>query len=110
MTEHESRQRDGRGYFAEQGSVVEALRAAVWMIPKGTTDCQGYKCRQSNCFACYGDHALPYDTGLLRAAIPRAEAMERVVEAAKALCADTPGQLEWRNVRSALDSLEDPCG
>lgn len=38
-------------------SLQEALREAIDYMPDGFTDCNGYKCRQPNCQACFGDHA-----------------------------------------------------
>ncbi len=41
---------------------LETVRAALSDVPIGTTDCQGYKCRQPNCFACTGE-PRPLDGG-----------------------------------------------
>ena len=35
----------------------EALHEAIDFMPEGFTDCNGSKCRQPNCQACYGDRA-----------------------------------------------------
>lgn len=103
--------------MTEKGSVAGALRHALVNTPRGFTDCNGYKCRQVNCQACYGDDAEQYDTTYLTAAIPRAEAMERVVETAKAVLAFVDRKFDGSHdgqtivdyldpLRAALDSLE----
>ena len=101
MTEHESRQRDGRGYFAEQGSVVKALRAIedepIYGVdtPLEDEDGAGHT-GQEWAFLRWIDVTKE----VARDAIPRAEALERD----NAELANRVDELTSLEVR--LDSLE----
>lgn len=46
-----------------------ALEYACRFCHGGYIDCNGDKCRQKNCTACYGDDAVGFDSGIIEKAI-----------------------------------------